>query len=235
MVRASRLFDPVKTGIGELLQQRFASPRTNRLGHFLTDLPITSAAYWAMRGIFTPREVVKLMPRFGCEAKDGKTQLPMFVPPQPTLEDEVSYLEVARYMRNQLLRDSDVMSMAWSLELRVPFVDVKLIGALQRIPARLRLASGKRMLLSAVPEIPKWVRERAKQGFAFPFKEWLTGEWHEIFRRIETESPIPLKNWYRSWCLFALENFISRNQIDLPPGSAVIGSSSSAQSSPAKM
>jgi asparagine synthase (glutamine-hydrolysing) len=221
MVRASRLFDPVKTVAGELLQQRFASARTNRLGHFLTDLPITSAAYWAMRGIFTPREVVKLMPRFGSEAKDGKAQLPMFVPPQPTLEDEVSYLEVARYMRNQLLRDSDVMSMAWSLELRVPFVDVNLIGTLRQIPARLRLASGKRMLLSAVPEIPKWVRERPKQGFAFPFKEWLTGEWQEIFRRIKTESPIALKSWYRCWCLFALENFISRNQIDIPPRSPV--------------
>jgi asparagine synthase (glutamine-hydrolysing) len=35
-------------------------------------------------------------------------------PAQPTLEDEVSYLELTRYMRNQLLRDSDVMSMAWS-------------------------------------------------------------------------------------------------------------------------
>ena len=228
MVRAGRLFDPIKIGVGELLQQRFASARTNRLGHFLTDLPITSAAYWAMRGIFTPREVVKLMPRFGCEAKDGKTQLPMFVPPQPTLEDEVSYLEVARYMRNQLLRDSDVMSMAWSLELRVPFVDVKLINTLQRIPARLRLASGKRMLLSAVPEIPKWVRERPKQGFAFPFKEWVTGEWQEIFRRIQTNSPIPLKSWYRSWCLFALENFISRNQIDVPLGPALKASSSKA-------
>src|SRR5205814_2045966 len=33
MVRLSRLFDPIKTGIGELLQQRLASARTNRLGH----------------------------------------------------------------------------------------------------------------------------------------------------------------------------------------------------------
>jgi len=122
----------------------------------------------------------------------------------------VSYLEVARYMRNQLLRDSDVMSMAWSLELRVPFVDVKLIGALQRIPARFRLAPKKRMLLSAVPEIPQWVRERPKQGFVFPFKEWLTGEWQEIFQRIKMQSPIALKSWYRCWCLFALEDFVTR-------------------------
>lgn len=216
MVRASRLLDPIKAGVGHLLQQRFTSARTNRLGHFLTDVPITSAAYWAMRGIFTPDEVAKLLPRFGCESGGGKSQLLMFVPPQPTLEDEVSYLEVARYMRNQLLRDSDVMSMAWSLELRVPFVDVKLIGALQRIPARFRLAPKKRMLLSAVPEIPQWVRERPKQGFAFPFKEWLTGEWQEIFHRIKTESPIALKSWYRCWCLFALEDFVTRNRIETP-------------------
>src|SRR5437762_13510219 len=165
MLLASRLLGPIKPGLGELLQQRFASARTNRLGHFLTDLPITSAAYWAMRGIFTPREVVKLMPLFGCEAKDGKTQLPMFVPAQPTLEDEVSYLEVARYMRNQLLRDSDVMSMAWSLELRVPFVDRKLIEIIGRIPAAMRLAKGKQILLKAVPEIPEWVARRSKHGF----------------------------------------------------------------------
>src|SRR5256714_2326032 len=177
MVRASRLFDPIKTGIGELLQQRLASARTNRLGHFLTDLPITSAAYWAMRGIFTPHEVVKLMPRFGCEAKDGKMQLPMFVPRQPTLEDEVSYLELARYMRNQLLRDSDVMSMAWSLELRVPFVDHHLIEAVERIPAGLRLRTGKQIVLDAIPEIPDWVRNRPKKGFVFPFRDWITGEW----------------------------------------------------------
>src|SRR5437773_5143745 len=130
----------------------------------------------------------------------------MFVPPQPTLEDEVSYLEVARYMRNQLLRDSDVMSMAWSLELRVPFVDVKLIDTLRRIPARLRLASGKRMLLSAVPEIPKWVRERPKQGFAFPFKEWLTGEWQEIFHRIKTDSHILMIRWYLLCSLYDLDS-----------------------------
>jgi asparagine synthase (glutamine-hydrolysing) len=216
MVRASRLLDPIKSGVGELLQQRFVSARTNRLGHFLTDLPITSAAYWAMRGIFTPREVTKLLPRFGCESDDEKSQLLLFVPAQPTLKDEVSYLEIARYMRNQLLRDSDVMSMAWSLELRVPFVDVRLISALEKIPAKLRLASHKRLLLSAVPEIPEWVRGRPKQGFAFPFKEWLTGEWGEIFQRINRRSPIPLKNWYRSWCLFALESFLAQNNIETP-------------------
>jgi asparagine synthase (glutamine-hydrolysing) len=130
----------------------------------------------------------------------------------------VSYLELTRYMRNQLLRDSDVMSMAWSLELRVPFVDRKFIETVERIPAALRLARGKKILLDAVPEIPAWVRERPKQGFTFPFKDWVTGEWHDVFQRIETESPVPLKSWYRRWCLLALDTFVQVNGIGTVPG-----------------
>jgi asparagine synthase (glutamine-hydrolysing) len=121
---------------------------------------------------------------------------------------------VTRYMRNQLLRDSDTMSMAWSLELRVPFVDRKLIDVIGRIPAALRLAKGKQMLLKAVPEIPEWVARRPKHGFVFPFKNWVTREWRDIFRRIELESPVKLQTWYRCWCIFALNDFVERNGID---------------------
>jgi hypothetical protein len=67
------------------------------------------------------------------------------------------------------------------------------------------------MLLEAVPEIPEWVRTRAKQGFTFPFKDWVTSEWQDVFCRIEKQSPVPLQNWYRTWCVFALESFLDRN------------------------
>ncbi len=46
---------------------------------------------------------------------------------QPTPADQFSACETLGYMKNQLLRDSDVMSMRWGLELRVPFVDRALI------------------------------------------------------------------------------------------------------------
>jgi len=202
---------------GRALQTGFGSPRQNRLGHFLTETPTTSAAYWTMRGIFTPREVQLLLPQYGFGHRDGATsQLQFYVPNQPTLEDEVSYLELTRYMRNQLLRDSDVMSMAWSLELRVPCVDARLVEAIAQIPARIRLDPGKRILLDAIPEIPEWVRERPKRGFAFPFEQWITGEWNDVFTRIEATSPFRLKSWYRRWCLFALASFITRNGFDQP-------------------
>jgi asparagine synthase (glutamine-hydrolysing) len=213
MVNASRMLDParpLRRVAGRVLQRGFTSARTNRLGQFLCDVPITAAAYWATRGIFTPQEVQRLLPRYGCTESGTETQLAMYVPAQPTLLDEISYLEIARYMRNQLLRDSDVMSMAWSLELRVPFVDNKLLEQIARIPAEIRLRHGKQILLEAMPEIPPWVRNRPKMGFSFPFKDWVTGEWDDVFRRIRAQSPVRLKNWYRTWCLFALDNFVTR-------------------------
>ncbi|HSH40406.1 MAG TPA: asparagine synthase (glutamine-hydrolyzing) [Chthoniobacterales bacterium] len=213
MVRASRLMtplSPVRSGAGRLLERaKGTSQRFRRLGRFMADVPITSTAYWAMRGIFTPSEVLRLLPRYGLKGL-ANPAVALHVPPQPTLEDEVSYLELTRYMRNQLLRDSDVMSMAWGLELRVPFVDSRLIEAVQNIPAELRLA-GKQLLLEAVPEIPEWVRNRPKQGFAFPFKEWVTGEWNDVFRQIEEETPVRLGSWYRCWCVFALDRFVERH------------------------
>ena len=213
MVHASRLLDPgrpLRKAAGRVLQRSFTSARTNRLGQFLCDVPITAAAYWATRGIFTPEEVQRLLPRYGCTESGVETQLAMYVPAQPTLLDEISYLEIARYMRNQLLRDSDVMSMAWSLELRVPFVDNKLLERIARIPAQIRLRRGKQILLDAMPEIPHWVRNRPKMGFSFPFKDWVTREWDDVFRRIRAQSPVRLKNWYRAWCLFALDSFVTR-------------------------
>src|SRR6266403_265542 len=213
MVHASRMLDParpLRKVAGRVLQRGFTSARTNLLGQFLCDVPITAAAYWATRGIFTPKEVQRLLPRYGCTEIGAETQLAMYVPAQPTLLDEISYLEIARYMRNQLLRDSDVMSMAWSLELRVPFVDSKLMEQIARIPAEIRLRHGKQILLEAMPEIPPWVRNRPKMGFSFPFKDWVTGEWDDVFRRIRAQSPVRLKNWYRTWCLFALDNFVTR-------------------------
>ncbi|HEV8262654.1 MAG TPA: asparagine synthase-related protein, partial [Burkholderiales bacterium] len=135
-------------------------------------------------------------------------------PVQPTAEDEVSYLEIGRYMRNQLLRDSDVMSMALGLELRVPYVDRKLIETLARIPARLRLAPGKELLLDAAPEIPQWVATRPKRGFVFPFQKWVADEWRDVFTCLDGATPVPLQNWYRRWCLFTLESFLENNNID---------------------
>src|SRR5438105_709981 len=212
---------PLRAAAGRLLEWFGKSPRSQRLGRFIAERPTSALAYWCMRGIFTPAEATALLGRyFPDHIAIGGNGIHFHVPEQPTLEDEVSYLELTRYMRNQLLRDSDVMSMAWSLELRVPYVDIRLMEAVEQIPAHWRLDPGKRILLDAIPEIPEWVRNRPKQGFTFPFERWITREWSDVFHRIDRESPVRLHSWYRRWCLFALDSFIQRNRIEMRPASS---------------
>jgi asparagine synthase (glutamine-hydrolysing) len=211
--RSCNLVGALRTAAGRIVERYGLSPRARRVGSLLTGRPTSAAAYWCMRGIFTPLEADALVKRYYDQSSFHRPIAFYHVPTQPTLEDEVSYLELTRYMRNQLLRDSDVMSMAWSLELRIPFVDGKLVKAIAGIPAEFRLAHGKRILVDAVPELPQWVIDHPKRGFTFPFRDWATGAWQGVFERIERESPVRLQNWYRRWCIYALESFLERNDI----------------------
>ena len=128
----------------------------------------------------------------------------------PTPEDTVSRLEITRYMRNQLLRDTDVMSMAWGVELRVPFLDSELFTVLSRIPSPQRLVSGKKLLLAAVPEIPQWVANRPKRGFLFPVQQWLENDWADDFAHLDRQPVVKMETWYRKWSVLAFEQWARR-------------------------
>ncbi|MFN5989077.1 MAG: asparagine synthase (glutamine-hydrolyzing) [Dolichospermum sp.] len=128
-----------------------------------------------------------------------------------TPEDEVSFLELSGYMRNQLLRDSDIMSMNWGLELRVPFVDKTLLETVAPIPSNIRLAQGKKLLTQAITEIPDWVINRPKKGFSFPFENWMNSEFGDYFdnvhQNLNIPLNIPLNPWYRRWSLAILNHW----------------------------
>ncbi|MBH8561035.1 asparagine synthase (glutamine-hydrolyzing) [Nostoc sp. CENA67] len=205
---------PISTSLGRGLALLGKSPRMQRLGDFLQQKPTTAAAYGSFRGIFSHTEARKILHYY---FKDSPTQLPFSIWERgifqdislaknlPTLEDEVSLLELSCYMRNQLLRDSDVMSMAWGLELRVPLVDKTLLEAIASIPSTMRLAPGKQLLIQAIPELPNWLLNRPKRGFFFPFQQWIENEWSDYFPAHELGKDINLKLWYRRWSLAILQ------------------------------
>jgi asparagine synthase (glutamine-hydrolysing) len=86
---------------------------------------------------------------------------------------KIAVLESSLYMRNQLLRDTDWASMAHSLEVRVPLVDIKLLKHLASITARKRSRS-KHLLANGPREpLPRKVIERPKTGFGTPIQTWL--------------------------------------------------------------
>jgi asparagine synthase (glutamine-hydrolysing) len=197
---------PLVKGIGMGLES-FGSPRFKRLGDWLQQPPNSVSAYRSLRGIFSHREACTIAQKYLLDK-----MLPMrgdrnLLPNLPSLEDEVSWLEINCYMRNQLLMDNDVMSMSCGLELRVPLVDRVLIEAIAPIPSHIRLAPGKQLLIQTVNELPTEVINRPKQPFAFPFDRWMQEEWRDIFPEYDRDINISLKPWYRRWSLGILQHW----------------------------
>ncbi|MDD2765443.1 MAG: asparagine synthase (glutamine-hydrolyzing) [Opitutaceae bacterium] len=91
----------------------------------------------------------------------------------------ISAWELRTYMADVLLRDSDVMSMAHSLELRVPFIDGPFISWLWAQPARFKSGGGqaKSALADALRGLlPDEILRRKKRGFTLPFAVWMRRE-----------------------------------------------------------
>jgi asparagine synthase (glutamine-hydrolysing) len=87
-----------------------------------------------------------------------------------------SYVEVSGYMNYVLLRDTDVMSMAHSLEVRVPFLDPELAAYAFRLPDSMKLVrnESKVVLKQSIRDlVPQKILSRRKMGFEFPMKDWL--------------------------------------------------------------
>lgn len=192
-------------GLVPLLQH--SKPQHRRLAEFLLSPGSIDDAYASLRGIFARSEAMKLTSWItGQPVVSNPHSVSSNPSPTTDLADEISRLELTRYMRNQLLRDSDVMSMAHGLELRVPFVDSVLVQKLARIPAATRLQPGKRLLTDAVPEVPEWVVNQKKRGFLFPYEKWLSREWGTAFADASKGAPVPVTTWYQKWVVFVLRH-----------------------------
>ncbi len=168
-------------------------------------------AYSVFRGIYTRGEALALTEHYAGGSDAVVAHMSSGASSDPTPEDTISRLELTRYMRNQLLRDTDVMSMAWGVELRVPFLDSQLFATLSRIPAGQRLQPGKRLLALAVPEVPEWVAKRPKRGFMFPMQQWFENDWAGEFGDLDKSVAarmVPMDTWYRKWSVLAFEQWL---------------------------
>jgi asparagine synthase (glutamine-hydrolysing) len=81
-------------------------------------------------------------------------------------------------MHDVLLRDTDQMSMAHALEVRVPLLDHQLVDAVSVLPDRVKRSTQtpKHLLVAALGGLlPDSIVHRPKQGFALPFDSWMRG------------------------------------------------------------
>jgi asparagine synthase (glutamine-hydrolysing) len=138
--------------------------------------------YFVVRSLFNPEERRALFAGdYESAESDMGTLLQKSIAASANFDpvNRVSYLESHWYMRNTLLRDSDSMSMAHGLELRVPFLDRALVEACFRIPGKdkMRADTPKPLLLRSLGvELPGEIINRPKRGFTLPFEHWLRAE-----------------------------------------------------------
>ena len=105
-------------------------------------------------------------------------------PPIPLRQghSQISWAELFGYCEPMLLRDSDVFSMASSLELRVPFLDHRLVETALRLPEHLH-GPAKGLLRQACLDLfPPGYLNRPKQGFTLPMRPWMLGPLRPLCR-----------------------------------------------------
>ena len=151
--------------------------------------------------------------------------------------ETLSAWELRTYMTDVLLRDSDVMSMHHSMELRVPFVDRPLLEWLWRQPAAYKETGSnpKFALATALRDLlPPALLQRKKRGFSLPFPIWMHQELKPFLAETFSDSSIDRsglfarqsvqalwrtfqrqndkREWSRVWSLAVLISFINRRQ-----------------------
>jgi asparagine synthase (glutamine-hydrolysing) len=151
--------------------------------------------------------------------------------------NRVSYLESRCYMLNTLLRDSDGMSMAHGLEVRVPLIDHHLAEKLFALPGdwKLDASTPKPLLVGALHgQLPDEIVHRRKLGFTFPFEHWLRDELHagveasfndidagpltsvlnaRAVKKIWGDFQAGYTSWSRPWALYVLQRWCELHSV----------------------
>lgn len=145
--------------------------------------------YRSLRGFLMPDEIAELAgPRLRAAADaapraDAVEAETMAATCEERAPATVARLESTVYMRAQLLRDVDVVSMAHGLEVRVPFVDAPLLAAVwPALAHESRWLGGKRLLAAAAGAALPPVASRPKQTFTLPFDTWMDGALAPVVR-----------------------------------------------------
>ena len=192
---------------------------------FLKSRLSSEALYLAVRGFFAPEQIGRLLDMDSSELRTFSDKYcGLLRSGAPNADDSAgafSYLEVKRYMHDQLLRDTDVFSMAHSIEVRVPYLDHPVTDlALELLPAHKRpgLINKPALVRAVNDDLVSDLARQQKRGFAFPFARWMrknAGPLQEEAGRAKLLNPAAVRNlwaafgggrlhWSRAWATVVL-------------------------------
>jgi asparagine synthase (glutamine-hydrolysing) len=97
---------------------------------------------------------------------------------------QMMHVDFETYLPEDILTKVDRMSMAHSIESRVPLLDNDVVEFAARIPASLKVRNGRRkhvLKQAAEALLPSAILDRRKQGFSVPLSVWFRGGLHNLF------------------------------------------------------
>ena len=196
-------------------------------------------SYFFTRTLFTPSRTRRLLAPYLASDEYSNSETPWRAHLREIAQQgkgldsftAVSCFELQSYMVNTLLRDTDSVSMANSLEVRVPFLDHRLVEFVSRLPKSAKTKRGvlKALLAEATSDIlPAEAARRPKRTFTLPWDVWLRGPLGvrvsqdlsdlapELQRYMNARSVrgawqnfvVGQTNWSRPWSLFVLNKWV---------------------------
>jgi asparagine synthase (glutamine-hydrolysing) len=154
---------------------------------------------------------------------------------QLPLLSRITFAEMSTYMHSVLLRDTDQMSMASALEVRVPFLDNEFVQTVMAVPDRFKYPrTPKSLFVDSMGDLlPDEIVKRPKMGFTFPWDSWMRKELKDFCgdqmsalgkRPQFNEKAVNRRwedflkgdrhvTWSRIWYLCILEAWLSKNEI----------------------
>lgn len=187
--------------------------------------PSSANTYLLFRGLFAPEQIQKLLALSDMEMKHYAAAPPTVNGSGAgSLLDSFVMNDFQHYLQDQLLKDTDCMGMAHSIETRVPFLDHKLVEHTIGLPAEFKLNGGtnKPLLIKALgDDLPREIWDRPKMGFTFPFASWL-GAGRDSYQTAQSSLSIFDRkevekvwtgfrekrfHWSRPWALAVLSHF----------------------------
>lgn len=109
------------------------------------------------------------------------------------------YLDTKLYLVDDILTKVDRMSMANSLEARVPLLDHNFVEFVASIPSSLKIQKGTRKYIlkrAMRTKLPKIILERGKQGFSIPMKNWLRKELRDLMEDVLSKERLRRENYF---------------------------------------
>jgi asparagine synthase (glutamine-hydrolysing) len=152
-------------------------------------------AYLLRRGLYMPWELPNFLDsnviREGWATLQPILRLDEWTARVKSSHTKVLSMEMAFYMRNMLLRDSDWAGMAHSLEIRMPFVDIALFRALAPYLVSSTPPTKSDLVVASQYTLPDEVINRKKTGFTIPVTEWARDP-------SQSNDPSGLREWSKS-------------------------------------